>query len=214
LDLELKLYNITDHKHLDRVSKTKFTNRQKLSDFNVIDNKYSDDQISYTEDCYLQLISDYRFHQLKGKKKDEYSEKFLQDYFDGYACSDPLTFDEFLQIIKYLEIQHGKSIFASINFSKPQHTAAITSREERYIMDIFKDYDMFIKDAYIETETDEYGDVYEYMYVIASTSSFRDLKLLEADLYSLEQLFGITFEIQRNGIGRFGRTYEFAHYFE
>lgn len=214
IDLDLKLYNITDHKNLDRVSKPKFTKRQGLHDFDVVENKYTRNQLNYAEDCYLELISDYKFHQLSGSKRSEYSNKYLQDYFNNVECEDVITFDEFLEMIQYFESRHKKSIFGSLNFSNSQHTSAITDREERYIMQIFNDYLVNILDVYIETEVDEYGDTYEYMYVKASFEDFREMKLLESELYSLDSLFSIIFEIRRNGLGRYGRTYQFSHYFE
>lgn len=214
IDLDLKLYNITNHKDLDRVSNPKFTNRQLLHEFNVIENKFSQVQLDYVEECYLDLVSDYKFHKLKGESKSEYSKRFLQDYFNNTECADSLGFNEFKQILHYFEKQHNRSIEGSINLSNPVRTSPITEREENYIMTVFDDYDVDVVDAYIETEVDEYGDTYEYMYVSVASDNFREIKLLESDLYSINSLFEIEFSSKRNGLGTYGRIYEFVHYFE
>lgn len=214
IDLDLKLVNITDHKNLDRVSAPKYTKKQKFNDFNVITSKFTEAQIAYVEECYLNLISDYKFHQLKGDKRKQYSESYIEDYYNNSSCEPKLSLDEFLQIISYLEAENHKSIFGSLDFSSPQHTSPITEREEQYILNLVQDYDLEINDAYIETEVDEYGDTYESMYVEIYSDSFRNIKLFESELYSLDDIFGITFDSCINGLGTWGRTYIFSHYFE
>lgn len=214
IDLDLKLFNITDHKNLNRVSAPKYTTKQKFNDFNVVVNKFSAEQIEYVEECYLNLISDPKFHQLKGDKRKQYSESYISDYYNNSSCESALSFDEFMQIISYLESENHKSIFGSLDFNSPQHTAAITDREEQYILRLIQNYGLSINDAYIETEVDEYGDTYESMYVDIFSDNFRDIKLLESEFYSLDNIFGITFDSYINGLGRWGRTYIFSHYFE
>lgn len=214
VDLDLKLYNITNHKNLSLQSSPKFTNKQQLHKFDVIANKYSPVQLEYAEQCYLDLIADYKFHQLKGQARSDYSKQYFEDYLNDVECEDPLELDEFLQIIQYFENKYHNSVFGSINFSTPQHVKPITEREESYIFSLFDYYGGYIQDAYIENEIDELGNTYEDMYVKASFESFRDMKLLENELYSLDSIFEIMFSVSLNGLGRYGRTYQFSHYFE
>ena len=213
IDLDLRLYNITDHTNLDRTSNSKYVNRQSLHSFDVILNKFTPNQISYAEECYLGLISDYEFHQKSGQDRKDYSEQYLKDYFESVFCSDELSFEDFLQIIDYLENKYKRKIYGSLDFSRSQHTLPITEREEKYILEVIQDYGADIIDAYIETEVDEYGDSYEYMYVITCLPDRASVQLLEDELYSLEPLFKITVEVSNNDSGRYGRTYMFSHYF-
>lgn len=214
IDLDLKLYNITDHNNLDRQSNKKYINRQSLHDFDVIKNKYSESQIEYAEACYLNIVSDYKFHQLQSEQRTRYTEKYAKDYFDSYECEDSLTYDEFLQLLQYFENIHNKKIFGAIDFSRTVHCSPITKREEQYILNIVNDYGLDVEDAYIETEVDEYGDAYESMFVEVASDDFRSSKLMESEFYSLKSLFNIGFDSARNGFGYFGKTYEFFHYFE
>ena len=213
IDLDLRLYNITDHKDMDRVSRPKYEKRQSLHKFDVIPNKYTETQIEYAETAYFDLISDYRLYQLKGDAKRAYTEDYLHTYYEVFPYAESLSYEEFLEIIHYIESINKKSIFGSILPNKPQHTATITDHEERYILTLIQDYGLDIKDAYIETEVDEYGDAYEYMYVKVISNDYKATRLLESELYSLDQLFGITFDSYRNGLGAYGKTYEFSHYF-
>lgn len=215
ISLDLRLHNITNHEDMDKKADPKLIDRQKLHDFEVVPNKYSADQIEYAEMCFFDLISDYRFYRTQGDKRAAYTEVYLRDFYDTLECDDPLEFDEFLQIMQYLSTKHKKAIFGSIDLSRGRmRTPAITQREEQYILQLFDEYEIDIDDAYIETEVDEYGDTYESMYVESVSNNFRSTKLLESELYSLEDLFNIHFSRSKNGLGSWGNTYEFSHYFE
>lgn len=214
IELDLRLYNITDHKNLDRLSSNKFAKQQALHDFDVVPNKFDEHYLNVAEECYLDLISDYKFHQLKGEARKAYTNEYLRLYYDALNCQDDLSFDAFLQIIYYFENEHHKSIFGSLDFSEPQHTISISEREERYILNMIQDYNLQIHDAYIETEVDEYGDSYETMYIVILSNDFRATKMFENELYSLNKLFGISFECSSNGLGNYGKTYELYHYFQ
>lgn len=214
IDLDLKLYNITDHKNLSKVSAPKYTNRQKFDKFNVIENKFSATQIEYVEECYLNLISDYNFNTISQSSREQYAEDYIKNYLEDFECSPSLSYDEFLQILHYIEDKNHRNIFGALEFNPPQHTSPITEREELYILNLIQSYDVEIDDAYIETEIDEYGDTYESMYVQVNASDRREIKLLESELYTLDKLFGITFEIYLNDLGIWSRTFKFSHYFE
>mgnify|MGYP003308683367 CR=1 FL=1 len=134
-------------------------------------------------------------------------------YFDATKCSDSITWDQFIEIIYYLQSKHKKKVFGSIDFSDIQTSSPITPHEQNYILRLFKDNDIKVHDAYVETEVDEYGDTYVTMFVEAVSDDYRELQLLESDLYALEHKFEIMFHSRMNGYGGSGRTYEFYHYF-
>lgn len=214
INLDLRLHNITNHNDLTYVSRKAYVDRQKLQEFNVVENKYSEEQIIYVEECYLDLITDYKIYQLKGQKKTDYSNEWLQFYFENTECSDPLTWDEFMEIIYYLQNKYQKKIFGSLDFNVKHHVLPISDKEERYIMNLFKIYDIDVHDAYIVTETDDHGDSYEDMFVETISEDERSLKFLESELFLLENKYEILFWSKRNGLGRCGKTYQFSHYFE
>ena len=100
------------------------------------------------------------------------------------------------------------------SFCKPLAYSITLRTSSSLYLNIFLDYDVDIQDAYIETEVDEYGSTYETMYVSIANDSFRICKLLESDLLTLDNLFKIFFDSEFNGVGQYGKIYEFSHYFE
>ena len=214
IELDLRLHNITNHKDLYKKSDSKYADRQRLDEFNVVTDKYSPIQIQYGKECYTQLLKDYRLFQLNGKDRKEFTNNFLQNYFDNYPCEEKLSFEELLEIIYYVESYRQKKIFGSINFdSDHKETGRITKRETADILDVFDSLHIEIIHAYIDVVIDDYGDRYEDLYVVAQIDTDYELYTLEESLSDLSDTTEIQFKSKPNGYGDFGQTFNFYHYF-
>lgn len=214
IEIDLQLHNITDHKNLTRQSKRNSFDTMNLQKFDVIMHKYSQVQRDYVEECYMNLIAEPRFHQIDQVVRSDYVNKYLEDYYNKFSCEDPLTLDQFYEIMYYFQDKYQKPIFGASGFNSiSDHALTISEYEEKAILNMFSRYSIYIDDAYVESEVDEYEATYQQMYVEATATDFRDFWLLEFDLYSLKRMFDLVFESRRNGLGRYGKTYVFYHHF-
>jgi hypothetical protein len=66
----------------------------------------------------------------------------------------------------------------------------------------------------VDTITDEYGDTYEDMYVVAEIRDQKLLARLNSELRKFSYMTDIQFSATPNGYGNWGQTYDFYHYFE
>ncbi len=215
IELDLRLQNIVDHDNLYKKSSPKYADRQALYNFNVIKNKYSDDQIEYGKNCYDYIISDYQLFQLKGDDRKYLTNKRIDEFIELNPLDGLLNRNQLIEILYYIENERKKSIFGSIHFNnEPKETGKILKSEEQHIISVFSALSIEIINAYIDTVTDEYGDTYEDMYVIAEIQDRNTLNILNQDLLNIVSLYDIQFDYSPNGYGRWGQTYDFYHYFE
>ena len=110
-------------------------------------------------------------------------------------------------------INYRVYIFNLVNDSCGKKTYPITDEEEKYILSIFDWLGVRINEAYIKDEIDTYGDQYIDMFVAAVIEDAKIYDQLQSELDNLSVLFEINYESCPNGLGKYGTTYDFYHYF-
>ena len=214
IEIDLRLQNITNHANLYKLSNPNYVHRQKLYDFDIITDKFSPKQLQFAEECYSNLLKDYRIFRSNGDEKRTLVDTFLHEYFETNSTESGLTFDQFMQLIHYIENRRKKNIFSSIDIDSPtKETYPVTEAEIDYILGLFDSFDINVAEAYVERKTDEYGDTYEDFYVSIILDDETILAELHSELDYLNIIFDIEYEFVANGLGEYGRTYDFYHYF-
>lgn len=216
IELDLRLQNIVKHDHseLYKKSASKYADRQPLYPFDVIKNKYSDEQIEYGNKCYDYIISDYKLFQCSRDARKDLTDSRIDAYIEEHPLNNLLNHNQLIEILYYIENSRNKHIFGSLQFNdEPKETGKITKSEEQRIMSIFGSLVISIVDAYVETITDEFGDTYEDMYVVAEIYNQDMLNTLNEKLTTTLSIYDIQFSYVPNGYGRWGQTYDFYHYF-
>lgn len=214
IEIDLKLHNVTKHDNYYKVSRASYADRQELKPFDLVADKFTPEQLEIAEDCYSEISKDYRVFQLTGEEKENLVDSYIEDYLYAFGDEVGLTEDDFIQMLHHMDNNKNKHIFGSYDFgSDPQQTHPITDEEINHIMGIFYEFDVVVKDAYVENITDEFGDTYIDMYVVAEINDRDTFNELNIELDDLDRLFKLQYKWHRNKYGVYGATYDFYHYF-